>query len=595
MVTVAQHKSIYVLPDEVASKIAAGEVIERPSSVVRELVDNAIDAGASAVRVEIAGGGRTLIRVTDDGCGVRREEMPRAFLRHATSKLRTAEDLWAVRTLGFRGEALYSISAVSKLTFTSRTHDAAGGYEMTVHGGEIVDASARGAPAGTSVTVRDLFYSLPARLAFLKSAPAEAANITALVQSYALAHPHVRFTLLNEGRSTFASPGDGDLRSAAFSVYGSDTGRALLPVGIEPEFDVEGSELGVWGYCSPPVHSRSNRSAMHFFVNRRSIASRMLLYAVQEAYHSLLMVGRFPVCIVHVQLEPGLLDVNVHPAKSEVKFRDERAVFSAVQRAVRSALTAHVPPPDFGTRAADGWSFGAGEPVQSGWSPTDASLQTPFWEATQSSSADASKDVEPLPRFEGPELAELRLVGQLGNTYIVAEGSHGLYLIDQHAAHERILYEQNAASLAHGTPELQPLLEPLSLDFDVTDWDSIEPLVPLMSEFGFELEMFGERCLLLRAVPAIYSRAGRDVATGVREMLTEIARGHAADRWREEMAITIACHSAVRAGQSLDLNEMRALLNGLARCRYPRSCAHGRPTMLHLSQAQLEREFGRRA
>jgi DNA mismatch repair protein MutL len=591
MVTLARPQTINILPDEVASKIAAGEVIERPSSVVRELVDNAIDAGARSVRVEIAGGGRTLIRVIDDGCGVRRDEMPRAFLRHATSKLKTADDLWAVRTLGFRGEALYSIAAVSKLTFTSRTHDSAGGYEMTVHGGDIVDTGARGAPAGTTVTVRDLFYCLPARLAFLKSAPAEAANITALVQSYAMAHPHVRFTLSNEGRATFASPGDGDLRSAAFSVYGSDTGRALLPVGVEPEFEVEGADLSVWGYCSPPVHSRSNRSAMHFFVNRRAIASRMLLYAVQEAYHSLLMVGRFPVCIVHVQLEPGLLDVNVHPAKSEVKFRDERAVFSAVQRAVRSALTAHVPPPDFGTRGTDGWSFGSQAPVQSEWTPTEA----PVWGQVDGPPHSSTAPVEPLPRVEGPALGELRLVGQLGNTYIVAEGSQGLYLIDQHAAHERVLYEQNASALAGGTPEVQPLLEPLSLEFDVSEWDSVEPLLPVMTEFGFQLEPFGERCLLLRAVPAIYSRAGRDVATGVREMLSEVARGHAADRWREEMAITVACHSAVRAGQSLDLNEMRALLNGLARCRYPRSCAHGRPTMLHLSQAQLEREFGRRA
>jgi DNA mismatch repair protein MutL len=589
---------IGILPDEVASKIAAGEVIERPASVVRELVDNAIDAGARSVRVEIAGGGRALIRVADDGSGVPREEMPRAFLRHATSKLRTADDLWAVRTLGFRGEALYSIAAVSRLTFVSRTAESQAGYEMTLHGGELVDASPRGAPVGTIVTVRDLFYNLPARLAFLKSAAAEAAHITALVQSYALAHPGIRFSLTNEGRATFSSPGNGDLRTAAMCVYGSEGGRALLPVGVEPDGG-PAEPVSVWGYCSPPAHSRSNRAAMHFFVNERAISSRMLLYAVQEAYHSLLMVGRFPVCIINISLDPSLVDVNVHPAKSEVKFRDEREIFSAVQRAVRSSLTAHVPTPLYGTRGAEGWEYGSGEAqVQASLHyddlPHPADLAS-VWPA-QTPIEGTSHGALPLPAPDiTRSLPPMRVVGQLGYTYIVAEGESGLYLIDQHAAHERVLYEEMAITLERQAPNVQPLLQPLAIEWGAAQWAEVEPLLPLIAEYGFTLEPFGEHTALLRSVPATFSASERDATRAVKEMLGEVTRGGDPARWREELAITVACHSAVRAGKTLTLEEMRSLLARLERCRYPRSCAHGRPTMLHISQAQLEREFGRRA
>jgi DNA mismatch repair protein MutL len=597
MTATAHRNSINVLSDEVASKIAAGEVIERPASVVRELVDNAIDAGARSVRVEVAGGGRSLIRVIDDGCGVPRDEMPRAFLRHATSKLITADDLWAVRTLGFRGEALFSIAAVSRLSFLSRTASNQTGFELALQGGEIVEGTARGAPVGTTVTVRDLFYNLPARLKFLKSAAAEAAHITALIQSYALAHPQIRFGLTNEGRTNFSSPGNGELRAAAMCVYGSDLGRALLPVGIEPEGDIElEDEVVVWGYSSPPHHSRSNRAAMHFFVNQRAIASRMLTFAVQEAYHSLLMVGRHPVSIVNVRLNPSLLDVNVHPAKSEVKFRDERAVFSAVQQAVRSALAAHVPPPLYGTRGAEGWAYPAFEDAPS--DPTNlfvgaGQVEPPDWPSGVP--RERANEIEPLPATTPRTLQGLRVVGQLGNTYIVAEAPDGLFLIDQHAAHERILYEKLSDANRTNVPDVQPLLQPLPIEWSAAAWATIESLLPLLAPFGFEIEPFGEHAALLRAVPASYAAANRDAVRDVLEIVDEIAGGGGPERWREEAAITVACHSAIRAGQSLTLDEMRALVAQLERCRYPRSCAHGRPTMLHLTQAQLEREFGRRA
>ena len=604
-------QSIHVLPEEVASKIAAGEVVERPASVVRELVDNAIDAGAAHVRVEIRSGGRELIRVSDDGCGVRREDMPRAFLRHATSKIRQAEDLWAVRTLGFRGEALFSIAAVSRMSLLSRPHDASVGYEFVVEGGQMTAHGAKGAPLGTVVTVRDLFFNLPARLKFLKSPQAEAAHIATLVQQYALAHPTVRFTLTSEGRQMFQSPGDGELRSAASCVYGTEVARAFLPVGVEPEDDSDPStallDLHVYGYVSPPAHSRSNRQAMLFFVNRRSIQSRMLQYAVAEAYHSLLMVGRHPISIIHLAIEPGLLDVNVHPAKADVKFRDERVVFSAVQKAVRSALQAHVPPPAFGSRGGAGWSLGNGD------SSIDVEFSTPgtyssaptyreheqadMWgtPAAPPSPEEYDDDVEPLPRPRERTLPPLRVVGQVSATYIIAEGPDGLFLVDQHAAHERVLYEQLGEALSSGSLAIQPMLTPVPLELTAHQRALVEPVLPLLADLGFEIEPFGDTALLVRAVPAVYASSRRDNGRDLLEIIDEVMSGSPHDRWREEMAITLACHSAIRAGQQLSVDEMRALLTQLELCRYPRACAHGRPTMLHLSQMQLEREFGRRA
>jgi DNA mismatch repair protein MutL len=595
-----------VLPDDVASKIAAGEVVERPASVVRELLDNAIDAGARSARVEIRGGGRDWIRVADDGCGIPPSEMPSAFLRHATSKISTAEDLWAVTTLGFRGEALFSIAAVSRASVVSRTTGASAGHEITLEGGAIVSQAARGAPVGTVITVRDLFFNLPARLKFLKSAPAESAHIAGLVQQYALAHPSIRFSLSNEQRLTFQSPGGGDLREAATCVYGAEIARLLLPVGLAPDGDsLDAPSMPtpeIYGYVSPPAVSRSNRAAMHFFVNGRAVQSRMLQFAVEEAYHSLLMVGRHPVSIINIVMDPALLDVNVHPAKLEVKFRDERATFSAVQRAVRSALLAHAPAPIYGSRGGEGWAMppaGEGSGDSPAWlTPGDsagATGQADMWAETGQAGYQNGSEVSPLPPPPPRNLPPLRVVGQVGTTYIIAEGPDGMYLVDQHAAHERILYEKLSEQAEAGQLQVQPLLQPVAIELSARQRGEVEPVLPLMQELGFEFEPFGDSALLLRAVPALYADSRRDLGRDLLEMLDAVLSGMVPERWREELLITLACHSAVRAGKTLALDEMRAMLQQLELCRYPRSCAHGRPTMLHLSQSQLEREFGRRA
>jgi DNA mismatch repair protein MutL len=673
---------IQLLEPEVAAKIAAGEVIERPASVIKELMDNSIDAGATEIRVEIRGGGQPFMRITDNGRGISPGDLPLAFVRHATSKIHTAEELFALHTLGFRGEALASAAAVARVTITTRTAEDEVGTEMTVEGGNPQAPGPRGTPRGTLVTVRDLFFNVPARLKFLKSAAAEAAHVTALVQQYALAYPAIRFLLVSDGKQVFASPGNGDLRDAIRQVYGQEIAQVMLPVGrlpdtepalsddpfadwLDPEalpgprrapqaapaapVSTEEDEQGVqvWGYVSPPAVSRTNRQAQHFFVNGRAIGSRMLTFALEEAYHSLLMVNRHPLAVLNIQVDPAAVDANVHPTKSEVKFRQERQVFMAVQQAVREALAAHSPVPGFGTRSAEGWKLpdpseatgnapSPAAPTEQGTrlSPSDGAedglaphlrgaqqgalgFDAPpalGWDAFESAElietgpgAPASlaggpalpaEDIAfgPTPQSptSHPQIPPLRVVGQVANTYIITEGPDGMFLIDQHAAHERVLYEQVDRQMRGRSVPVQPLLQPLMLSLTPRQRADIEPLLPVLKEVGFDLELVAGRegGLRVDTIPAMF--AGRVSVDDLMEMVDELLVGSPPDRWRDQLAITLACHSAVRAGKVMAPEEMRALVGQLERCRFPRLCAHGRPTMLHLSALQLEREFGRR-
>ena len=685
---------IQLLDPGVAAKIAAGEVIERPASVIKELMDNSIDAGATEIRVEIRGGGQPFLRITDNGGGIPAAELPLAFVRHATSKISTAEELFALQTLGFRGEALASACAVARVTITTRTPDDEVGTEMTVEGGAPEEPRPRGTPRGTIVTVRDLFFNVPARRKFLKSAAAESAQVSALVQQYALAYPAIRFGLTSDGKPVFASPGNGDLRDAIRQIYGPEIAGAMLPVGRLPatepaladdpfadwldpaalpgprrapaapapeaEAPADGeddSKVSVWGYVSPPAVSRTNRQAQHFFVNGRAISSRMLSYALEEAYHSLLMVGRHPIAVLNVRVPPPEVDANVHPTKSEVKFRHERTVFVALQKAVRDALSAHSPVPGFGTRGEAGWKLSGGDAtapapgtpgaangaggapdrgfVAGGAAPapgrprsTDALLgqgdlfsgyaaPALTWDAPGGSPGDGTPDPAgaatagapgtlaapaddgslgvPVVPGAGGKLPPLRVVGQVANTYIITEGPDGLFLIDQHAAHERVLYERFDREVRGGRGvAVQPLLQPLTLHLTARQRAEIEPVLSLLTDVGFEVELVRghENALVVKAVPAIY--ADRASLAGLLEMIDELVVGSPPDRWRDQMVITLACHSAIRAGKSLGGEEMRALVTQLEGCTFPRLCAHGRPTMLHLSALQLEREFGRR-
>ena len=569
---------IRILSPDVASKIAAGEVVERPASVVKELLENSLDASATQIAIEVQGGGVRLIRVVDNGGGIPPEEVDLAFERFATSKVATADDLEGISSLGFRGEALPSIAAVSEVTMVTRSKDELSGIFVNIKDGAILEKAKRGCPPGTTVTVRNLFRNVPARLKFLKSASTENGHISNLVSQYSLAFPEVRFTLIIDGRTTFRSPGSGSLREVLGAVYGLDVAKAMLM--IEAKEDADLLLPGVTGFVSPISLTRASRSYMSFFVNRRWVQSRMATYALEEAYHGLLMVGRHPIAVINISLLPQEVDVNVHPTKNEVRFRNERDIFSAVQKSVKATLTAQAPMPTLDTLP---------QPQPAPAAPTERlpAFEVKPGEAVAKSPVAVPPSAEPVAK----SLPILRVVGQLANTYVIAEGPDGMYLIDQHAAHERVLFEKIRNERSRRAVEVQGLLQPVPVELTVRQQELLELQSEALSEYGFGIEHFGERTYLVRSVPAVLR--GQNVAQSLVEVLDFLAEGEKGDR-REEIAISLACHGAVRAGQALSYEEMRDLIRQLEQASQPRNCPHGRPTMIHLSASQLEKGFGRR-
>ncbi len=570
---------IRLLPPELVAKIAAGEVVERPASVVKELLENSLDAGARHIHMDIREGGRQEIRVVDDGCGIPAEEVALAVQRHATSKIATAADLYHIRTLGFRGEALASIAAVSHLTLVSRPAGQEVGMEVRVEGGRAVGTSPRPCTVGTIVLVRDLFYNTPARLKFLRQPRTEAGYIHALVTDYALAHPGVAFHLLSDGRIVLHTSGSGNLHDALIEIYGLETARQMLPV--EKVLGDGEMRIRVFGYVGQPSLSRATRRAITLFVNGRRIRDTALTYAVEEAYRTLLMADRHPVAIIGIEVDPAAVDVNVHPTKSEVKFAYADQVFAAVQRTIREALQEHVAVPHITAVRSEDLREERGRERRTERPLPLPRLGGPLFEE------------EEAPPEEEKGLPPLRVLGQMAGTYILAEGPDGLYLIDQHAAHERILYEQLSAERERLAVRTQTLLEPLIVELTPQQQALLGERLEELREWGFELEPFGERAYRVRSVPAILTRS--DVRTRVAALVEEWSEGlRKGFPWEEQLLITIACHSAIRAGQSLSPEEMRELVQMLERTRLPRTCPHGRPTMILLSRQQLEREFGRR-
>ena len=570
---------IRILTPDVASKIAAGEVVERPASVVKELLENSLDAGATQIAIEVQGGGVRLIRVVDNGAGIPHEEVDIAFERFATSKVATADDLEGISSLGFRGEALPSIAAVSEVTMVTRSRDELSGIFVNIKDGAILEKAKRGCPPGTTVTVRNLFRNVPARLKFLKSTATENGHISNLVAHYSLAFPEVRFTLLIDGRTAFRSAGSGNLREVLGAVYGLDVAKAMLQIAAKDTADP--LQPGVTGFVSPISLTRASRSYLSFFVNRRWVQNRMLPYALEEAYQGLLMVGRHPIAVINISLLPQELDVNVHPAKNEVRFRNERDVFSAIHKAVRSTLTAQAPMPTLDTLPhSQSSSAPPGERLP-------AFAANPEEAETRATLATPPHSAEPVAK----SLPILRVVGQMANTYVIAEGPDGMYLIDQHAAHERVLFERIRNQRSRRAVEVQGLLQPVPVELTVRQQELMELQSEALSEYGFGIEHFGERTYLVRSVPALLK--GQNVAQSLVEVLDFLAEGEKGDR-REEIAISLACHGAVRAGQALSHEEMLDLIRQLEQASQPRTCPHGRPTMIHLSASQLEKGFGRR-
>ncbi len=669
--------AIRVLDSFTAAQIAAGEVIERPASVVKELVENAVDAGATDIRVEIREGGKREIRISDNGSGIPSDEVELAFQRHATSKLQTADDLFNVHTLGFRGEALPSIATIAQVACITRTAESETGVELRLAGGELQGRTPRGGTPGTSFVVKNLFYNAPVRLKFLRSDASEAAQISGVVSNYALAYPDIRWTLLIDGRLALQTPGNGQLMDAIIELYGLEIARQLIPVE-----DAAGSgdqATRVHGFVSQPSLHRSARSSIHLFVNRRWVQARgQLVFVLEEAYHTLLMKGRHPLAVLHVEVDPGAVDVNVHPTKSEVKFLYQPQVFALIGRAVRAALSEYtdVQPLELGptapaetlqrrielrqvgTRPALERSLSPWEPapevaapppvealsedLPTAWPeqpdqrpevPTASASAAPALppspppaalpglpSAPERASAGASnsragvpsaRDVtgrrheqtslgvagaEPMPagaRNAGG-LPPLRVVGQVGEMYIVAEAPDGMYLVDQHAAHERVVYERLMRSQGSGPLEQQILLMPVAAELPPDVTALLAGHVDELGEWGFALQTTVQGQIEVRAVPAGLLEG--EITPSLVELADHLAQagGSTPTDWREQVLTTIACHSAIRAGQALVHEEMRQLLQQLERCAMPRTCPHGRPTALLLSQSQLERQFGRK-
>jgi DNA mismatch repair protein MutL len=562
---------IKVLESKVISQIAAGEVVERPSSVVKELIENSLDAGATQISVEIQGGGISLIRVTDNGSGIPDDEAELAFERHATSKIGNINDLQQLTSLGFRGEALPSIASVAPVQMITCLNGGTRGTYLSLEEGKVIRHETQARSPGTTVTVQNLFRKIPARLKFLKSESAEAGRVAEIVSRYALAYPEVKFTFSNEGKVSLRTSGNARLIDSVNAVFGLEAAQNMLQVnnyanrnGIRPDIDVS-------GLVGSPKIARSTRDYLVFFVNRRWINNRMLSFAVEEAYHGLLMQGKHPISVLNIKISPQNIDVNVHPAKTEIKFQDERAVFSAVQRAVRQTLVQSTPVPQV-------------EEIKTQFrvpSTPFSSSETPAPSERQGVDSGLSNAITPL--FSLPLL---RVVGQVAKNYILAEGPDGLFIIDQHAAHERILLEKIRNDQNIQKIEVQGLLEPATFEVDPRQAALMNSHIDDLAAYGFKIEPFGERTFLLRAIPAVLK--DRDWTSLLKEALDT-----SSSNWREDFAITMACHSAIREGQLLSDLEIRELIKQLEQTTLPNSCPHGRPTMIHLTIKQLEKEFGR--
>lgn len=569
--------TILKLPSEVASQIAAGEVVERPASVVKELVENSLDAGARQISIVVESGGRQLIEVTDDGCGIPQEELSLAVSRHATSKLTTAEDLFRVKTLGFRGEALASVGSVSRLEITSRTAGAEAGARLVVDGGHAGDVQQVGAPVGTAVRVKDLFYNVPARLKFLKKDPTERRWIDALVTRYALAYSHVRIHLKQENRAALQTSGSGDRREILAALYGVDVAHQMLEVLANYE------NLKITGFISPISLTRSNRREITFFVNGRWVQDPTLTTALVRAYHTLLMVGRYPFAMVFLDMPSEQVDVNVHPAKAEVRFREKDRVFNGVQRAVRRALLAYTPVPAL-------YAGMEGQPEEFGQPFMGKDLNL---EGTKTPQPTTSTTLPSQPDLPAQTRPVLRLVGQVASTYLAAEGPDGLYLIDQHAAHERVLFEKFMSQMAESIPG-QSLLEAEAVDFPPSEARLLLGQLPALQRLGFQVEEFGPNTFLVRAIPTLL--VDIDPAAALRVLVEDFEEDETPLQSQIEAKIIarVCKRAAIKGGQVLSPQEQSALLEGLVACQSPRTCPHGRPTMIHLSIDLLERQFGRR-
>jgi len=579
---------IKILPDHLINRIAAGEVVERPSSVVKELVENSIDAGAREIVVEVKDGGKTLVRVSDSGCGMVREDAEKSILRHATSKIAEESDLWNIKTMGFRGEALASIASVSQMVLKTKTGAEVAGVEIVVDGGEVKTISDCGMKDGTVVEVNNLFFNTPARGNYLKKDSTELGHIISLLNTIALAHPEVAFKFISGGKLQMDLPGGVEGKRRIGDIFGKATADAMIPVFYG------GSDFKLEGFIGKPVISRSDSRHQYIFVNGRPIQHHLIAYKVKEAFYSLLMEGKKPVFILNIGIDPSLIDVNVHPRKLEIRFEDESGILRNIYKAVDAALVGHNLAPKAYAEASRYMSdkfpdkdelktFGAGL--------GESSLSQFGFERDQRSLdlSDAGKG------FDVDAEQSLKAVTQVSNSYVVAQNAEGLVLVDQHAAHERIRYFELLDQYSTQNKNVQPLLMPEELELTLDEVGTLKENMEILEKLGFEIEEGPGGALVLYAVPATLS--SEDISEVIHGVLSDI--GHEKKpsnlQGRKEMILHyMACRSAIKFGQRLSIDEMDSLLKQLDEIDRPYTCPHGRPTMIKLTFDELERMFGRK-
>ena len=628
---------ILQLSQHVANLIAAGEVVERPASVVKELLENAVDAGASKVTVEIKDGGMTFIRVTDNGCGMAPEDARTAFLRHATSKLRNAEDLAAIGTMGFRGEALAAIASVSRIDLMTKTAGSTEGTDLHLEAGKITEESEIGCPEGTTIIIRDLLFNTPARMKFMKADTVEGGRVTATVQLQALAHPEVAFTYLRDGKQILSTPGSGKLEDAAYCVYGRDCAKLVK---VESRWE----NYTLTGFVSKPTDARPSRNMQTFFVNDRPVRSKLLISALEEAYRNQLMVGKFPACVLHLRIPANAVDVNVHPAKTEVKFLSEKAVFDCVHYGVLGALNKQTDRPQvqfkpnttytapttapakpvpaakpapkqenfFRTMTAEEYKNfstvvqSAPQPKKEAAAATvlaverqqNASVKEPVFTPVVTPVVPPKPVAVPVIEEEPEQTAmempveiPWRMVGELYNSYILVEQGEDAFLIDKHAAHERILFEKLKANQEAITPQM--LLSPMPVRLSPEAAAELLSNSAMLLELGFEIEEFGDNTVLLRQIPMDLDVG--DAADAVETLAADLLRGRRekADTVRDEILHTVACKAAIKAGWVNDEKELLAIVKQVMAREDLKYCPHGRPICISLSKKQLEKQFKR--
>jgi DNA mismatch repair protein MutL len=637
---------IKILDEHIANQIAAGEVVERPSSVVKELVENAIDAGSSRIDVTIEEGGLGLIRVSDNGSGMERDDCETAFFRHATSKIASSQDLFSIRTLGFRGEALPSIAAVSKVTCVTTTEQNGLGHRFVIEGGTVKTFEESAAQRGTDIQVRELFFNTPARLKYMKTVQTELGHISDYIYRLTLAHPSVAFTLKHNGSTLIQTLGNGDMLGVVAAIYGSAVAKTMLPI--------EGEHLDytIHGYIGKPETTRANRNGISTFVNGRYIRNYALIQALMQGYHTLLPINRFPVAAFHIQMDPTLVDVNVHPAKLEVRFSKEQELIQFIEEQVKKVLHRQVLIPAAGTPKTKSQaliqeqlelyrsappetpsysdpSIHRNEPLRgqtestyqtarpngagsSGYGPSNRSgspsvsftgdiNRRPEQERTFREQAAASEalmrslsagEQESPPVM--PAFPKLHPIGQMHGTYIVAQNEEGLFLVDQHAAHERINYEYYYEKFGKPAEASQELLVPITLEFTPSEAGRMKDKLPLLEQAGVYAEPFGGNAYLVRAYPHWFPDGDeKALIQEMTEWLLSEKKQIDLSKMREKAAIMCSCKASIKANHSLSITEMEALLDRLADCRNPYTCPHGRPIVISFSTYELEKLFKR--